>query len=172
MAAGQWPGMDSDDNGGSTSTSSGGPSGATAADMVRVVRTSHYINAHQIPEGSRLIKAKGARVHLIQTPSNDFVFGYVKGHAILDANAPFGSGPNITTYWSQARQHVPFNAFRPGARCSPFMPVAMLTVASVALPLLHRLLRRSPRPLTAAPRGPRSTTSSISTTPTIFSVGT
>jgi hypothetical protein len=102
VTAGQFPGEGSDDSG--KTTTSGGSSTGVAAAGEYIVDRSHYINVHQIPEGSTFLKAYGARAHVVRTPKGDNVFAVVKKEHTFNANLnrfQLGNGPNITTYWDQ-----------------------------------------------------------------------
>lgn len=91
--AAQWPGIGSDDE---QTTTTG--AGSLKGDYI--VNREHYTNPQDIPLGSTLLKAFGARAHVLLTPDKKSVFATVKKDHVFNANAR-GNGPNITTYYDQ-----------------------------------------------------------------------
>ena len=96
IAAGDWPGEGADDD-----PCDDPPCGRRGRRGVfkrqgDAVDPAHYAQA--VAPGSKLLRAKGSRLHLLQAPSGDVQWALVRGDAVNAANT---AAPNITTWEAQ-----------------------------------------------------------------------
>ena len=90
IAAGDWPGEGSDDNTNSPTTPAGGVSRGPLFKLAGAeVDPAHY--AQTVAPGSVLVKARGARLHLLRTPSGDHLWAQVRREAMKAANMHAGA---------------------------------------------------------------------------------
>ena len=101
VAAGDWPGEGQDDDP-QCDDPPCGYSGSLFKRHGDLVNPEHYTTL--VPTGSRLVKAKGSRLHLLQTSKDDLSslqWAVVKREDVIAANAGKGAGPNITSWEAQ-----------------------------------------------------------------------
>jgi hypothetical protein len=101
VAAGDWPGEGADDD-----PCDDPPCGLGRGSLFKrhgdLVNPEHYTTL--VPAGSRVVKTKGSRLHLIQTDKDDvhsLLWAVVKREDVIAANAGQGAGPNITSWEAQ-----------------------------------------------------------------------
>ena len=99
VAAGDWPGEGADDD------PCDDPPCARRGSLFKrqgdLVDSNHYTTL--VPNGSRLVKTKGSRLHLLQSGSETktLQWAVVKREFVLPANAGPYTGPNITSWEAQ-----------------------------------------------------------------------
>lgn len=101
VAAGDWPGEGADDD-----PCDDPPCGLGRGSLFKrhgdLVNPEHYTTL--VPAGSRVVKTKGSRLHLLQTDKDDvhsLLWAVVKREDVIAANAGQGAGPNITSWEAQ-----------------------------------------------------------------------
>lgn len=95
IAAGDWPGEGADDD-----PCDDPPCGRSRRSVFKrkgdAVDPAHYAQA--VAPGSKLLRAKGSRLHLLQAPSGDVQWALVRGDSVNAANT---AAPNITSWEAQ-----------------------------------------------------------------------